>query len=239
MRSDRSAASDPRGSSGPLREVTLLAPLAREFFEGRAIDIARDLLGRMLWCTTAEGVTTGLIVETEAYLGSADPASHLAAGRTPRTAPFFQGAGTIYVYAIHRHACVNVITSYRGRPEAVLFRALQPLDGIELMQARRETTVPTALTSGPGKICRAMQITTADTGLPLGNPRIAIHDTTWRPPVIGVSPRVGISKAAGWPLRFFVRGNPHVSRTPRRVAADPGWDAERFYAQHFAHDAHA
>ena len=176
--------------------------------------VARGLLGARL-VSTIDGITTaGVIVETEAYRGGDDPASHAAtrAGRTDRNAAMFGPPGRAYVYRIYgMHWCVNVVTGQDGEPQAVLLRALDPLVGQEEMARRRGRSE--ALASGPGRLCQALAISGALYGHDLGLPPLEIR-AGWSVPdaQVGVSGRVGVRAAADWPLRFFVRGNPSVSR---------------------------
>lgn len=200
--------------------------------------VARALLGKLLVVAGDDERCGGIIVETEAYLGRRDPACHLARGRTPRTEPFFRGAGTIYVYAIHQQVCLNVITGGEDEPECVLIRAVEPTVGIEPMRGRRGREEVHELASGPGKLCRALGITRADSGTRLGDGRIGIFETGAVLPTVGVTRRIGIRHAIEWPLRFVLQGNRHLSRSARDAVistsptADAAFDVDRW-------DAHA
>ena len=164
----------------------------------------------------------GVIVEAESYLQE-EPACHAFRGRTRRNATLFGRAGLAYVYRIHRSFCVNVVTGAEGRGEAVLVRALEPIDGVAAMErARRRATLGdvaprgTALTNGPGRLCQAMGIDLALDGVDLlapasPKPRLYLLARAYDPR-IRVSPRIGISQARDLPLRFFVEGNAWVSR---------------------------
>ena len=149
----------------------------------------------------------GIIVETEAYVGEHDAACHAAAGRTGRTDPLYGAPGIAYVYFIYGvHWCVNAVTRPAGLPSAVLIRALEPVDGHEAMRERRpRARRPEELTNGPGKLCAALGITGAHNRLPLQQPPIVIRRG---PPVpdddVVETTRIGISKAADWPLRWYV-----------------------------------
>ena len=175
------------------------------------------MLGAILECSTDDGVTRGRIVETEAYLGPDDPACHAAAGLTRRTEHLFGPPGISYVYLIYgMYWCFNAVTRERGHGAAVLVRAVAPVDGIDLMWRRRPKAKRMHdLTSGPGKLCLAMGITGVMNGTSLRDGPIIIRPGE---PVddadVEVTPRVGITQAAEWPLRFFVRGDPFVSATP-------------------------
>ena len=188
--------------------------LPTAFFARRVTVVARELLGVRL-VSTVDGVTTsGVIVETEAYQGREDPASHAATlvGRTARNAALFGPPGRAYVYRIYgMHWCANVVTGAEGDPQAVLIRALDPLLGVEEMRRRRGGAG--GLTSGPGRLCQALGITGAFYGHDLSLPPLALRQG-WMVPDDRVerSGRIGVSAAADWPFRFFVRDCPEVSR---------------------------
>lgn len=188
------------------------APLSVDYFRGQARDIAPDLLGTLLLVDGPKGPIGGLVVETEAYVNGADPAAHLAAGRTPRTEPFFSGAGTLYVYSIHTHQALNVITVTDDYPEGILFRAIEPTHGLEAMRDRRGFEDPAKLTSGPGKLTEALGVTKAEfNDRQLEKTRLTFYETDLDPEV-AVSSRIGISDASDWPLRYTVSGNSFLSR---------------------------
>ena len=126
--------------------------LPRQFYDRQPADVARDLLGKLLFCQTAPGVVAGRIVETEAYLPEGDSACHAHCGRTKRNASMFGPPGHAYVYAIHARWCLNTVTAGDGVGCAVLLRALEPLLGIELMQKRRNTERPRDLCRGPARL---------------------------------------------------------------------------------------
>jgi len=194
------------------------APLSTAFYDRPTEHVARDLLGAMLQCTTPEGVTRGRIVETEAYIGPEDPACHAAAGLTRRTRHLFGPPGMSYVYLIYgMYWCFNAVTRERGHGAAVLVRAVAPIDGIELMRARRpKARTDRDLTNGPGKLCLAMGIDGAMDGASLRDGPVVIRAGEPVPDQeVIVTPRIGIVKAADWPLRYFVRDDPFVSKTPR------------------------
>jgi DNA-3-methyladenine glycosylase len=186
------------------------------FYDRDVAIVARALLGAVLRCETAEGVASGVIVETEAYRGIHDPASHAQAGRTARTRHLFGVPGTIYVYRSYGlHWCVNAVSATEGEGSAVLVRALRPLEGLDLMQARRlRARRPTDLCSGPGKLCEALGITRdAHDGAHFARGALTIHAGETIPDDrVRVTARIGITKAADWPLRFLVADDPHVSR---------------------------
>jgi DNA-3-methyladenine glycosylase len=206
-----------RDAAPTARRSRLGAPLAAGFYDRPTELVARDLLGAVLQCTTPDGVTRGIIVETEAYVGPHDPACHAAAGLTARTAHLYGPPGRAYVYFIYgMYWCVNAITRETGFGAAVLIRALRPIDGVGLMRHRRPRVARDRdLANGPGKLCMAMGITGAMTGVSLQGGALVIRAYTKVHDVdVVVTPRIGIRKAADWPLRFHVRDEPHVSATP-------------------------
>ena len=193
------------------------APLPASFYERDTEQVARDLLGAVLRCTTSDGAASGRIVETEAYLGEHDLACHAAAGLTQRTRWLYGAPGTAYVYFIYGvHWCFNAVTRAVGSPSAVLVRALEPLDGVELMRERRGDVRDRDLTNGPGKLCEALGITGAQNGIPLRRSAIEIlRGVTVPDSKIVVTLRIGITKSAEWPLRWYVADKPYVSKTPK------------------------
>jgi DNA-3-methyladenine glycosylase len=193
-------------------------PLPASFYDRDTELVARALLGMVLVSDSPDGTTAGRIVETEAYLGEHDPACHAAAGETARTAYLYGPPGTAYVYFIYgAHWCFNAVTRGVGLPSAVLVRALGPLDGIALMRRRRrDPRHERDLTNGPGKLCAALAITGAANGASLSTPPLMICRGTRVPDEqVDITPRIGITRATEWPLRWAVRENPYVSRTPR------------------------
>jgi DNA-3-methyladenine glycosylase len=185
------------------------------FYERDTEIVSRELLGAVLECKTADGMTSGIIVETEAYLGEHDLACHAAAGRTRRTEHLYGPAGISYVYFIYgMYWCFNAVTRAAGSPSAVLVRALEPLDGIAIMHRRRPRVRNHAdLTNGPGKLCTALGITGALSGRSLQRYPLVIRAGEPVPDdQVETTTRIGITKSADWPLRWIVRGNPFVSR---------------------------
>ena len=173
------------------------------------------MLGTVLECETDDGIASGIIVETEAYLGEHDLACHAAAGRTNRTEHLYGPPGISYVYFIYgMYWCFNAVTRSVGLPSAVLVRALEPLDGIALMHKRRPRIKSTTdLTNGPGKLCTALGITGPMSGKSLQRKPLLIREGE---PVadenVQITARIGITKSADWPLRWVVKGNRFVSR---------------------------
>ncbi|MBM4001304.1 MAG: DNA-3-methyladenine glycosylase [Planctomycetes bacterium] len=187
--------------------------LPRSFFARDTATVAASLLGKRLVRAAPEGTVSGLIVEVEAYLPRADPASHAHRGRTRRNDAMFGPPGRAYVYTIHTRHCVNVVTESEGVGAAVLIRAVEPERGLDVMAERRGAGVVRDLARGPGRLCDAFAITmmwnrwdlTQGEGLWIERgPRLP----AWS---MGVSPRIGIRKAAEAPLRFFVLGHAMVS----------------------------
>jgi DNA-3-methyladenine glycosylase len=189
--------------------------LPRDFYERETEIVAREMLGTVLECRTPDGLASGIIVETEAYLGEHDLACHAAAGRTRRTEHLYGPPGISYVYFIYgMYWCFNAVTRAEGLPSAVLVRAIEPLDGIALMHRRRpRIRNEVDLTNGPGKLCTALGITGSHTGKSLQRYPVVIREGESVPAdQIEVTTRIGITKSADWPLRWVVRGNRFVSR---------------------------
>ena len=194
-----------------------MPPLPRAFYDRPTEQVARDLLGAVLECETEDGIAAGRIVETEAYIGEHDLACHAAAGRTTRTAPLYGPAGIAYVYLIYgMYWCFNAVTRAEGEPSAVLVRAIEPLVGIDLMRRRRPNARRDAdLTNGPGKLCLALGIGREHNWKPLQRrPLVIRRGEPVADDAITVTPRIGITQAADWPLRWFVTASPFVSKTP-------------------------
>jgi len=191
---------------------TQLGPIMpRTFYNRPVIEVARDLLGKVL----VHNATGGIIVETEAYLGLRDEASHAYRGITNRNRVMFGAPGHAYVYFIYgMYECVNVVCEPKGTAGAVLIRALEPLLGVELMQIRRPGARKLRdVASGPGKLTIALGITRALNGTDLTKGPLVIRARRgFQPFDIEAGPRIGISKCADWPLRFTVRNSEFVSR---------------------------
>jgi len=190
------------------------------------------MLGTVLEHETPEGRAAGRIVETEAYLGPADPASHAVVGLTARTRHLFGEPGTSYVYFIYGvHWCINAVCRRAGGT-AVLVRAIEPVEGVPLMRARRwapgVTRRDRELTNGPGKLCAALAIDARQSGLPLQRPPLVIRRGREIPDAdVVVSPRIGITRAVEEMLRYYVRGNEFVSPGGRAFTATPYADRPR------------
>ena len=185
--------------------------LRRDFYQRGAVEVSRDLLGKIL----VHGPAAGIIVETEAYLGGDDLASHSAVGITDRTRVIFGPPGHAYVYLSYgMHECLNIVAEPDGKAGCVLIRALEPVAGLDIMRKRRpKARTDRDLTSGPGKLTQALAITRA-----LNGANMTRGDLTVRPAVIEsafeieVSPRIGITKCRDLPLRFTIKGNRFISR---------------------------
>jgi DNA-3-methyladenine glycosylase len=187
------------------------APLARAFYLRSAVQVARDLLGKIL---TLDDVS-GRIVETEAYLGEDDGAAHSARGITPRTKIIFGEPGHAYVYFIYgMYNCLNIVCEPEGIAGCVLIRALEPIAGLDQMRLRRPTARRDEdLANGPGKLTRALGIKITHNGTDVTKGPITIHAPEKRQKFeIATSARIGITKSADLPLRFFIKGNRSVSR---------------------------
>jgi len=202
--------------------------LPPSFFARPTLDVARDLIGKVLVHEADDGVAAGLIVEVEAYIGESDPACHAAPGPTRRNQPLYGPPGVAYVYFNYGvHWMVNAVTEPDGDPAAVLIRALEPVAGIELMRARRAlrrgdaerpfTGRDADLCRGPGNLTRALAITGAQNRAPLdGGPlRIERGPRRARALPIAWSPRIGIRVGEDRPWRAYVPGHPSVSGRPR------------------------
>jgi DNA-3-methyladenine glycosylase len=193
-------------------------PLPREFYARDPREVSRDLLGKILFRRDDTSLRAGRIVEVEAYLGEDDPAAHAAAGKTLRNAVLFGPPGHSYVYFIYgNHYCFNVSCLPDGIAGGVLFRALEPLAGVEeIARARRLSKNGNLrlLTSGPGRLAEAFGITRErDNGKDVTSQKsdLWIGDDGYRPAQIVTTRRIGITKAAKLPLRYLIAGNPFVS----------------------------
>jgi len=185
--------------------------LSREFYARPTIEVARGLLGKVL----VHGETAGIIVETEAYPGGDDLASHSARGITERTRVIFGPPGHAYVYLIYGvYECLNIVAEPNGQPGCVLIRAVEPTSGLEIMKTRRPAAKrPEALTNGPGKLTLALGITRHHYGIDLTSGPLTVQRPPSQPRFhIATTPRIGITHCADRPLRFLIKDNPFVSR---------------------------
>jgi DNA-3-methyladenine glycosylase len=209
-----------RHTAASLRQ---LPRLPREFFNRSPILVGRELLGKLLIRRDGRNLLAGRIVEDEAYLGREDPAAHAYAGRTARNAVLFGPPGRAYVYFIYgNHYCLNVSCLPEGYGEGVLFRAMEPVFGLERMAAARGLDLPRqasavqlrTISSGPGRMAEAMDITRLrdnDKDFTSSRSDLWLADDGYRPQRIAATPRIGITKAIEQPLRFVIAGNAFVS----------------------------
>jgi DNA-3-methyladenine glycosylase len=213
------------------KTLRLQPPLPREFYNRDPREVSPDLLGKILVRRTGRKLLAARIVEVEAYLGENDPAAHSAVGRTPRNAVMFGPPGFAYVYFIYgNHYCLNVSCLPEGTAGAILFRAAEPLLGIEAMAKARGVAIDTTrglrnLTSGPGRLAEAFGITRSrDNGRDFTDPSsdLLIVDDGYGVPAIVATARIGITKAAELPLRYLIAGNPFVSGAARLKSGSSG-----------------
>jgi DNA-3-methyladenine glycosylase len=204
--------------------VTRQRRLPRGFYARPTLDVARDLIGKILVHRRGNAVTSGVIVEVEAYIGESDPACHAAPGPTRRNQPLYGPPGHAYVYLNYGiHCLMNVVTESKGSPAAVLIRALEPLEGIACMRRRRSratkgrlSPAPTALPvhglcRGPGNVTMAMGITLKENTLDLLGDRLCVEDRGVQTGPIAWGPRIGIRVGVDRPWRACVTGHPAVS----------------------------
>lgn len=199
--------------------------LPASFYARHTLDVARDLIGMVLVHDTPDGRTSGVIVETEAYIGEDDPACHAACGPTRRNGPLYGPPGLLYVYLNYgMHWLVNVVTEAEGHPAAVLIRALAPLEGVALMRTRRRTRrtrqrasaaplADAALCRGPGNVTAALGITGQLTGRSLSESCLRVEDHGTPSMEVAWSSRIGIRVGQDRPWRAYVPGHPAVSGT--------------------------
>lgn len=185
-----------------------------DFIRPSTIETAQALLGQLMVYDSPQGRVSGYIVETEAYVGIEDAACHTFQGkRTPRLEAMYQLGGTIYVYTMHTHRMLNIVTKEMDEPQAVLIRGIEPVENLQLMMANRGKE-GRELTNGPGKLTKALGISADLNGQMLGGKlRLELAEKR-QPKEISVSPRIGIPNKGKWttePLRFFVAGHPYVS----------------------------
>ncbi|MGE3275526.1 MAG: DNA-3-methyladenine glycosylase [Vicinamibacterales bacterium] len=205
--------------------------LRRDFYARPTLDVARDLMGKILVHRSADGLAAGRIVEVEAYIGEDDPACHAAVGRTPRNAPLYGPPGRAYVYLNYGlHHLVNAVTEPDGDPAAVLIRALEPVDGLALMRRRRGTApwragkapVPDwALCRGPGNLTRALGITLEQNMVPLTRGPLTIVDDGAHCGTVACGSRIGISAGLDKAWRLVEAGNRCVSARALTRSAAP------------------
>lgn len=190
--------------------------ITRDFYQRTAIEVAKDLLGMVLVCKTEQGITRGKIVETEAYMGALDAAAHSYKVKSTRTNIQYGEGGYAYIYLIYgMYYCMNIVTNEVDIPEVVLLRALEPIEGIDLMKKRRGTDKITNLCSGPGKLCSAMGINRDNYGMDLCGDRMYLE----KPEDYGLneiiaSKRINIDyagEAKDYLWRFTIKDNKYIS----------------------------
>jgi len=190
-------------------------PIPREFYERHVVDVSRDLLGKLLVRVYKQKVLVGKIVETEAYRGKDDPASHAYRGKTPRNSIMFGKPGVAYIYIIYgMYHCLNVIAEPEGNAAGVLIRAIEPLEGIDLMKELRGTEKTKNLTNGPGKLTKALAIDKSFNGMDLTQKNILFIAYPSQKEVFEIveTKRIGIKVGLDKRWRFYIRNNPFVSK---------------------------
>lgn len=190
-------------------------PHPASFYARDTVGVARALLGCVLESRVDGRRAAGRIVEVEAYVGIHDPADHGYAGRrTARNGALFGPPGTVYVFRSYGiHWCLNAVTEREGLPTAVLLRSLEPIAGLDVMAQRRDVTDPRRLCSGPGRLCQALGVTGTHDGGRLDRGALRIFPRAMPDDVeVVAGPRIGISRAVDWPLRFAERGSRWLSR---------------------------
>ena len=222
----RSQGTDGDGWDAPASGAVAMSPLNREFFARDTLTVARELLGQRLVRLLDGQRLSGRIVEVEAYVGEDDEASHARFGPTRRNALMYGRAGQSYVYLIYGlHHCLNVVTEREGFPAAVLIRAMEPLEGLEVMRTRRGRRPSVELANGPGKLCQALGIDRRFDGADLCAPGALLfleEDARVPDEAVVAGPRIGVrgdEVAVTVPWRFCVRGDRHVSRGARGPVA--------------------
>jgi DNA-3-methyladenine glycosylase len=188
------------------------------YLRNDVVKISKELLGKVLVTNWKGEYTSGRIVETEAYAGELDRASHASKGKTPRTEVMFNEGGKAYVYLCYGiHQMFNIVTNKAGVPHAILIRGVEPIDGVELMLERTgKKKLDETLTRGPGNVGKAFGFHTSQCGVSLTGDELYIADDGYKLPksMIGTSPRIGVDYAgehAAWHYRFFIKGNKYVS----------------------------
>ncbi len=190
--------------------------LQREFYLRSGVEVAKDLIGKKLVHNSAEGLTAGIIVEVEAYLGKIDAAAHAYKGKTKRTEIIFGEGGFAYIYLIYgKNICMNVVANVKESPDAILIRALQPVEGIDLMIQRRQKNNLRELCNGPGKLTQAMGITKKHYGVDLCGEELFIETVENFQPEIIATKRINIDyagDAANFLWRYVQKNNIFVSK---------------------------
>lgn len=184
-----------------------MKPLSRRFYARGTVELARALIGRMLLRQLPEGAVGGRIVETEAYDGPEDPGSHAFRGRTPRNSVMFGPPGHLYVYFTYgMHYCANVVAESDGVPGAVLLRAVEPIEGLDIMSERRGTEVSRDLARGPGRLCKAFGLDRSMNGADLTQGAVWIEGRPRLRADIQTSSRIGVKVGTEFLWRFYEPG---------------------------------
>jgi DNA-3-methyladenine glycosylase len=193
--------------------------IKKSFYNRNTLKVAQDLLGKFLVRKIGKKTIVGKIVETEGYVGPSDLASHASRGKTARTAPMFGPPGHAYVYLVYGlNYCFNTVTEKENYPAAVLIRALEPAEGIDLIKKNRKKKMPFfKLTNGPGKLCQALKIDKSLNNFDLTERTLWIEDRGLKikPLEIVAAKRIGVDYAGKYknkPWRFYLKGNPFVSK---------------------------
>jgi DNA-3-methyladenine glycosylase len=187
--------------------------LKSSFYNRPTLDVAVDLLGKLLIYQSGRTRLGGRLVEVESYIGEDDPACHASVGKTPRNAIMYGPAGYLYVYFTYgNHFMLNIVTEKESFPAAILLRGLEPLFGVKQMMANRGVEKPTEIASGPGKLAKALGITTEQKGLDVAGSQFYLLDDKTPAGKVWCSPRIGLTDGKDKPWRFFIKDNPHVSK---------------------------
>ena len=192
----------------------------KSFYLQDPVTVAKQLLGKNICRQTDKGLMIGKIVETEAYLSENNPACHAYTRRTPRNSNMFEEGGRSYVYIIYGYYfCFNVVTGLKDKGEAVLIRAVEPLDGIDIMSEYRTVEKIKDLTNGPSKLCIAMNINKSQNGLDLINGNelfITDNEITLEKDIVTTT-RIGLTQGTDLPLRYYIRCNKYVSKVVKNL----------------------
>lgn len=187
--------------------------LKRGFYNRPTLSVAKDLLGKHLVVKDGKKILSGKIVEAEAYIGSDDPACHAHRGMTPRNRVMFGPPGHAYIYFTYgMYHCLNLVTEKEGFPAAVLIRAIEPVQGVELMMKRRKTKSMKNLTSGPGKLCQALGLDRSLNGADLCSEEIWVEDRKEKTGKIKSTSRVGVTNGKNKKWRFYISDSEFVSK---------------------------
>lgn len=195
-------------------------PLKKKFYKRDTITVAEELLGKIITKYEKNNLLSGIIVETEAYTGNNDTASHSYRGITKRNSVMFEDGGKVYIYFVYgNHYCFNVVTETKGNGCAVLIRAIEPLEGIQIMQKRRPKAKDIVnLTNGPGKLCAAFKIDKNFNGMDLTNGKILLTEGKKNFDIM-VSRRIGINNDNKYNYRFFIKDNNFVTNHKNNKSA--------------------